>query len=231
MILLLLLCIYLATMNKRLDLIFKLGNRYKLDLDKLLETIMCKDIDILLKNKNIKKYHSNQIKSKMFFYMAYNHCLYMAIYIKNKSIDKYKSYLRFLTKNSINYIDIFLFNIFIIKYSFESEMIYYREEIEEEIEKEIVNYFETKLSVVYNKNIMYIIKWTIKHIGLNIYIKKLLNFIYLYTNNKIKLKEWPQVKTRDLKNYKLCEYNFERRFRKKRFTMCDFNYKCAYIAH
>jgi hypothetical protein len=62
-------------------------------------------------------------------------------------------------------------------------------------------------------------------------IKELLNFIYLYTNTKIKLKEWPKIKRNDLKNYRLCEYNFERRFRKKRFTMCDFNYKCAYIAH
>jgi hypothetical protein len=76
-----------------------------------------------------------------------------------------------------------------------------------------------------------IIKWTLKNVGLNNDIKKILNFVYLYTNTKIKLKEWSQVKALGLKNYKLSIFNFEGRFRKKRFTMCDFNYKCAYIAH
>jgi len=215
-------------MNKRLDLIFKLGNRYKLNLNYLLEAIIFKDIDILLKNKNIKTYHLNRIKLKKHkLYFLY---IYIFTLDKNMMDNKYKSYLRFLIKNNLYYMNWFVETINSIQYTFDIDMEYYERHMWR-LNQNSFDFIDNDLSGEFNKNLIKIIKWTLKNVGLNNDIKKILNFVYLYTNTKIKLKEWPQVKALGLKNYKLCIFNFEKRFRKKKFTMCDFNYKCAYIAH
>jgi hypothetical protein len=191
-------------MNKRLDLIFKYGNRYKLDLTRLLEALIIKDTKIILKNKNIKEYIIKEIKltvSYENYYSGSGNFIYYYIFdiAYNKPQLDIK-YFIFLLNNGCYFLGNYLSLIGYSTHIYQNEYIHYQELVVSTYKKlcNMINnpyIFNNKL-IKLLKHILYTNKT-----HYNEDIIEILNFCYLYTTCKIKFK-WPKnnIKMMYLKN-------------------------------